>query len=107
MKFRLILLAATLLNVLSVSAATVPLYINSSQVVSPPASAPVIDATAFLNVDYFDVNNFSITPLPYETIRTSYFTNEVGASMWGHPGYFFEYTSGSTHSPMSIWHNRG
>src|SRR6267142_1377228 len=107
MKVRFILLSAILLSVFSVSAATVPLYINSSDVTSPPDPAPQIDATTFVNQAYFEVDDFSLNPLPYETTRTLNFRNDSAGRMYGHPGYFFEYVNGNTRGRMSTWLNRG
>src|SRR5436190_17282099 len=95
MMVRFISLSAALLSVFSISAANVPLYINSSRVVSPPDPAPQIDATTFVNQAYFEVDDFSISPLPYETTRTLNFRNDPAGKMYGHPGYFFEYVNGN------------
>ena len=108
MKFRLIFSVFSLLNVFSVTAATLQTYISASEVHSPPEPAPQIDAVTWINQTvHFEVNDFSINPLPYQTANTLHFRNEQGAALLGHPGYFFEHINGNTRSRMTSWHNRG
>ena len=105
MKFRLSVIV--LLSAAVAWGATVPVYINSGTVQSPPGSAPLIDAVTFINEAYFEVNDFSANPLPYQTINTWNFTNTASGIMMGHPGYFFQYVSGNTRGPMANFENRG
>lgn len=106
MKFRLVL-TLTLMSVVLASGAPVPVYRNSTFVQSPPGAAPVIDATTFINESYFEVNDFNIIPIPYQTTHTEHFRNEASGTMLGHPGYLFEYVNGNTRLPMTSWFNRG
>ena len=106
MKFRLLSLLA-LLGTQIAWGATLTQYINSGTVQSPPGTAPQIDAVTFINEGYFEVNDFNINPLPYETANTLNFRNSISGVMAGEPGYFFEYVSGNTRGRMSTWENRG
>ena len=107
MRFRLALVAVSLLSALLASAATVPQYVNSTRVQSPPDTAPLIDAVTFINEGYFEINDFSVNPLPYETVNTLNVKNTASGIMLGHPGYFFENVSGNTRGPLSTFENRG
>jgi hypothetical protein len=105
MKFRLFFSGFAFLS-LSLSlgtAQTAPLYINSSRVQSPPDPAPQIDAEEFINEGYFEVNGANV----YQTANTLRFRNTASGTMFGHPGYFFEYIFGNTRSRMSTWRNDG
>src|SRR5688572_11018598 len=107
MKFRFILSVFVLISVSFATAATQAVYVNSSPVVSPPGTAPVIDATEFINESDFEINVFTIPSFPYQTANTVHFRNEPGARMFGHPGYLFEYIHGNVREPMLTWQNRG
>lgn len=89
------------------NAATSNEYINTGTVQSPPGTAPLIDAITFINEGYFEVNDFSLSPLPYETVNTLNVRNTASGIMLGHPGYFFEHVSGNTRGPLSTFENRG
>ena len=107
MKFRLPLSVFTLLSAFLATAATVPEYVNTGSVLSPPASAPQIDAVTFINEGTFEINDFSPSPLPYSTANTLHFRNSLSGLMLGHPGYWFEHVDGNTRGRMSTWENRG
>jgi hypothetical protein len=92
---------------LTVTAATVPLYINNSAVNSPPDPAPQIDATAFLNRSIFNVNAPFFGTIPYQTLNTRFFTNAASGIISGTPGYRFDYFHDSTRDRMSWWVNNG
>src|SRR5262245_27932243 len=77
----------TLAAVFRLSAATQPIFINSSPLVSPPAVAPQIDARAWANQALFDVTSFTV--LPYQSINTLFFTNETQNFMHADPGFRF------------------
>ena len=88
-------------------AATTPIYINDAPV-ECLTTPPQIDATAFLNRSFFCSQNFSLlTPLPYETLNTLFFTNAASGRMLGDPGYRFNYAHGNVRGMMDTWVNRG
>jgi hypothetical protein len=107
MKFRLVIAAFTLVNLSFATAATVPVYINTGKVQSPPDTVPQIDATTFINDGYFEVSFLGAGSLPYQTANTIHFRNELGRQMFGHPGYNFEHVFGNIRQPMTTWQNRG
>jgi hypothetical protein len=84
---RLVLLVS--LGVLSAlpARATSTTYINNSSVISPPAIAPQIDATNFVNNGNFSISLNST--LPFETWNTRNWTNN--SQMTGNPGFRFDY----------------
>lgn len=91
---------------LGASAATVPLYINSSPLNSPPQPSPVIDATAFVNQSIFSVTTAS--GLPFQTLNTLFFTNRTAAGqMRLSPGYRFDFFTNNVRRPMDSWVNSG
>ncbi len=94
-----------------VSAATLPIYVNNTPFISPPAQTN-IDARAWLNRAYFNV----VTPtgLPFESLNTRFFTN-VTASVGQYPAgtmivdpglRFFRHTNGQRFW-MVNWENNG
>src|SRR2546429_6866063 len=92
------------------NAATVPLYVNSSPVHSPPDAAPTIDATAFVNQSIFEINDTTFSGLPYQIYNTVNFTNTPSSSaaiMYGDVGFRFDHSTGSTRTPMNNWVNSG
>ena len=107
MRFRLVLSLVVVVTAPLARGATVPQYVNSAIVQSPPQPAPQIDAVTFINEGYFEVNDFSFNPLPYESANTLTFKNMPGGIMYGSPGYFFEHVSGNTRGPLSTFENRG
>ena len=66
------------------TAATIPLYINSAPVFAPPAVAPQVDATAFLNLSIFNVSPQSVD-VPYQMNNNVYFTNRGSGQISGSP----------------------
>jgi len=93
--------------VVSVVAATQPIYVNNSpvQVLFRPQVAPQIDATAFVNQSLFQINDIYFTGLPYQTFNTLYFTNTSSGNILGDMGYRFDFSSGNTRGPMYSWLN--
>src|SRR6266496_3169422 len=91
---------ATLLLLVSVLpglAGTLPIYINTAPLIAPPATAPQIDARAWVNQALFDVTSqFSFgLPIPFESQNTLSFTNAPLTLMNGDPGFrFFQNTNG-------------
>src|SRR5438093_693890 len=90
MKRSLITGCLSLFSALTVSAVD-PIFFNYTDLISPPANAPVINAYAWVNAATFNVTtvNGSGLPLPYESQNTLFFTNAAGASMIGNPGFRF------------------
>ena len=93
-----------LAGLLSVTAAPVDIYINSTALNVPPDTLPTINATSFVNQSTFSVSPFFPTSsggglvnvtifgaslLPFETYNTRYFTNEASGLMFGSPGLRF------------------
>jgi hypothetical protein len=79
---RHILIGLACLAMVSVALArTDPSYVNSSSLICPPATLPVIDATNFINNAAFIDNSFisfntvNLTLTPYETANTVNYTN--------------------------------
>lgn len=103
----LIPVVLTLVSLCSLSAATIPIYVNNSPVNSPPDPAPQIDATAFVNRSIFNVNSSFIGTIPYQTFNTLFFTNTSSGVMSGSPGYRFDYFHDNTRDPMARWVNQG
>jgi hypothetical protein len=98
--------AVMLVSGLAASAATVPLYINSSPFNSPPQPGPVIDATAFVNQSTFNVATAS--GQPFQTLNTLFFTNRTSAGqMTLQPGYRFDFFTNSSRRWMNTWDNSG
>jgi hypothetical protein len=100
----------TLLSGLVLSAATTPLFINSSPV--PPAPLPQIDATAWVNSSAFSVSAFGAfgQSLPYESQNTLFFTNTppaITSVMFSDPGFRFVLNKGSAKYAMDSWINHG
>jgi len=92
----------------AVGAATSPIYVSDSPVIAPPDIAPQIDATAFVNRSTFSVSSaLLITPLPYETDNTLFFTNTGSGVMFGDPGYRFRHSTANLRTPMDTWVNQG
>ncbi|MDW8309658.1 MAG: hypothetical protein RMK20_09820 [Verrucomicrobiales bacterium] len=60
-------------------------YENNSIIVCPPQTPPVIDATNFINRNWFEIN---VGTEPYETSSTVNYTNE--GTMIGQIGFRFE-----------------
>jgi len=100
-----ILLALSVAAALDGAAATLPIYINGTPLVSPPQIAPQIDARAWANQAGFNVTRFNLSSLPYESLNTRFFTNN--SFMYGDPGYrFFRNTNGQRFW-MDWWVNNG
>lgn len=93
------------LAALGAQAATLPIYVNSTRVVSPPQLAPQIDARAWLNQAFFGITNF--TGVPYESQNTLFFTNSPLTIMNADPGYRFFENVGGQRRWMSHWENQG
>ena len=68
-----------------VSAATLPIYINSTPFISPPQQTN-IDARAWWNRALFNVT--PLTGLPFESLNTRNFTNAAGAVAFRGPIYY-------------------
>lgn len=103
-----------LASVAMATAATIPLYRNSSAMIAPPAIPPQIDAVAFVNESTFTVDRLSVvgglsyvTSLPYETANTRFFTNTYGGVISGYPGYRFDLTTNGFRFGMNSWVNQG
>jgi hypothetical protein len=93
---------------LGVSAGTVPIYINTSGVISPPAVAPVIDASIFVNQSVFSIVQTSAGgTLPFQTLNTLIFTNSAAGIMSGSPGFRDDFFTNNFRLKMSNWVNRG
>ena len=93
---------------LGVSAGTAPIYINTSGVSSPPAVAPVIDASIFVNQAGFSIDQGSAGgTLPFQTLNTLIFTNTAAGIMSGSPGFRFDFFTNNFRLKMSNWVNRG
>src|ERR1043166_3063442 len=106
MKRSLIIGFLSLCSALTVSAADA-YFFNDTDLVSPPANAPVINAYAWVNRALFDVTtvNGSGLELPYESQNTLFFTNL--ASMIGNPGFrFFDNVAGQRRW-MDTWDCEG
>ena len=89
----------------SQSFAASALYENNGPIVAPPAIAPQIDATAWVNRSLFDI--FSLTGFPYESQNTRFFTNTASGQMNFDPGVrFFRNIPGQRLS-MDTWINEG
>ena len=97
-----------LLSVLTVSAATSPIFINDATVNSPPDPAPAIDATAWVNRAPFNISavNGSAIPLPFESQNTLFFTNTPGGAMFGDPGFRWWNNVGPKRFWMDTWTNQ-
>jgi len=79
-----------LLGVNNSFSATVPQYVNSEPLFSPPATAPVIDARVWINEAPFSVTSPNFSPIPFESKNTLFFTNgPSGIAMAGNPGFRF------------------
>lgn len=107
MRQNVIAAVCILATAIASNAATVPLYVNSSPVHSPPDTPPTIDATAFANQSIFEVNDTSGSGLPYQTYNTFFFTNMSTAFMYGDVGFRFDHSTGTTRTPMNNWVNSG
>jgi hypothetical protein len=88
-----------------VPAATLPIYVNSTKVTSPPQLAPQIDARAWLNQAFFGITN--LTGIPYESVNTLFFTNSPLTIMNADPGYRFFQNVGTQRRWMDTWENHG
>src|SRR5208282_390363 len=81
MKRQILIGLASLAMVSVALARTDPSYINSSSLICPPATLPVIDATNFINNAAFIDNSFisfntiNLTLTPYDTANTVNYTN--------------------------------
>jgi len=78
-------------------------YVNDGVVLSPPQIAPVIDATNFVNNNWFEINSIFD---PYETSSTVYYTNR--GTMISSYGFRFETTpsgSGQRRRAGSLFNN--
>src|SRR5947207_7521351 len=97
------------LSVMTASAATSPIFINDSAIVSPPVETPAIDATAWVNRSVFNITavNGSGVPLPFESQNTLFFTNTPGGVMFGNPGFRWFYNVGTEKLWMDTWTNQG
>jgi len=84
-------------------------YVNDSVVLCPPQLPPQVDATNFVNNNYFSINftNLVLTPQLYQTANTRNFTNT--GVMIGNTGFRFDTSpSGSgTRSMAANFVNRG
>src|SRR5439155_2361654 len=89
--------------------ATLPIYINSSPLLAPPAIAPQIDATIWVNRSTFDVTTVSSfnLPIPFGSQNTLFFTNETLTSMNGDPGFRFVQNVGGQRLWMDAFVNQG
>ncbi|HXG46172.1 MAG TPA: hypothetical protein VNO52_00985 [Methylomirabilota bacterium] len=105
---RLVILAGAALWGAAVSAATLPIYTQSTPVFFGDLP-PRVDATAFVNDSIFQVDAFQagLSELPFETFNTRFFTNTPSGEMEAYPGFRFDYKTGTTRRPMSWWVNRG
>lgn len=93
---------------LRVSGAPAAEYVNTSPLYAPPATAPQIFATTFINQSHFEVHDYDlISPLPFQTRDTLNFRNEAAGAMIGTPGFRFDYFSGNVRQSMDSWINRG
>src|SRR5438045_3621199 len=109
MKQFLISVWLSLFSVLGAWAAD-PIFINDSAINSPPDTAPVIDAVAWINRAVFNLITVSSgIPLAYESQHTLFFTNTAGGVMNGDPGFRFWQNSGSQQHLlwMDTWTNSG
>ena len=89
--------------------ATVPIYINSSPLIAPPAIPPQIDARAWVNRSTFDVTtlgSFNL-PIPFESQNTLFFTNAPLTLMNGDPGFRFFQNVNGQRLWMDTWENQG
>jgi hypothetical protein len=84
-------------------------YVNDSVVLCPPQLPPQVDATNFVNNNYFSINftNFVLTPQFYQTASTRNFTNN--GMMIANSGFRFDTApSGSgAHSMAANFVNTG
>ncbi len=109
MKDRLSAALLLLVCVFPGPSATLPIYINSAPLIAPPATAPQIDARAWVNQALFEVTSISSfnLPLPFESHNTLIFTNAPLTFMSGDPGFrFFQNTNGQR-LWMDSWENQG
>ena len=82
---------------LAAQAATTPAYELLSPIVSPPQTAPQIDASNVTVRSVLVVDTTGGTSLPYRTANTRNFTNTSSGLMIGTPGFLFNLsTTGST-----------
>jgi len=99
---RTVCLALVCCAAVDVGAATLPIYVNSSPFVSPPAVTN-IDARAWVNRALFDYT--SPTGLPFESLNTRFFTNT--STMIFDPGVRFQRNANGQRFWMDEWVNRG
>ncbi len=87
--------------------ATIPLYINSTPLSSPPTPAPIIDARVWVNRALFDIT--SLTSIPFEAYNNVLFTNSAAVTipMVFDPGVRFQRNAGGQRLWMDTWVNRG
>ena len=104
---RYLSLVVTLCGAFELDAATLPQYVSSSPLVSPPATAPIIDARVWVNKALFNVSTLS--GLPYEAYNNSAFTNSspLNSPMVFDPGVRFYRNVGGQRQWMDTWVNRG
>src|SRR6185369_6455826 len=104
----LVAVLLSLTSALVASAATVPLYVNTSPVhiTMRPQVAPQIDATAFVNRSEFEIDDIYGSGLPYHTLNTLFFTNTSSGMIWGFPGYRFDFFTNNTRLSMNTWVNQ-
>ncbi len=97
---------AMVVPVLAAQAATVPLFINTGTLNygnNPPP--PLIDATAVLNRGVIDSGFLS--PYPFETANTRFFTNDFSGVMQGSPGFRFDFSTNGNRFQSEAFVNRG
>ncbi len=83
---RIWLMGAMLLAWPAIAPGAAQFYVNDGVVIAPPMTPPVIDATNFVNNNWFQIDAFLSEP--YETTSTIYYTNR--GTMIGQTGFRFE-----------------
>jgi hypothetical protein len=82
------------------------LYVNSSPLLFTD-TPPQINAVTFVNQSIFEVVDRNAQPMPYQTMNTLNFRNELTGRMAGNPGFRFDYFTGNTRNSMDSWINYG
>ncbi|MCX7872617.1 MAG: hypothetical protein N2487_04970 [Verrucomicrobiae bacterium] len=91
MKLRIAITILSLILCVRGAGQTTPIYINERDFTG--AVPPQIDATAFVNQALFSI---SVSPLPFQTQNTLYYTNKGSGVMTGSVGFRFDYFNPQT-----------
>jgi hypothetical protein len=86
MKLKIAITILSLILIIRGWGQTVPIYVNDRDFNN--AVPPQIDATAFVNQALFSVY---VSPLPFQTQNTLYYTNKGSGVMTGYVGFRFDY----------------